>query len=228
MKKIFISGASRGIGLAIARIFYQAGFETIICSRNPQKLAEAKAEMPNLHTFVCDISDKEAIKNMANLINEQFGALDILVNNVGLFELGNIHEGSETLFELLMKTNFESAYYLTKSVLPLMIAQKKGTIFNICSTSSIKINEKVGLYTVSKYALLGFAKVLREEMKAHNIRVINLLPGSTKTDSWEGIPISENRLIPKEDVAKILFEAYHLSDRTVVEEIVLRPVEGDV
>jgi NADP-dependent 3-hydroxy acid dehydrogenase YdfG len=228
MKKIFISGASRGIGLAIARIFYAAGFQTIICSRNEEKLAQAKAEMPDLHTFVCDVSKKEDIQNLAQTLNKRFGALDILVNNAGIFSMESISEGLEETLENLMQTNFYSAFYLTKGVLPLMVAQKEGTIFNICSISSIQPNKHISLYSVSKYALLGFAKNLREEMKAHNIRVINLLPSSTKTDSWEGTEIPDSRFIAPEDLAKVVFDTYYLSERTVLEEIVIRPMLGDI
>lgn len=228
MKKIFISGASRGIGLAIARIFYEAGFQTIICSRSKEKLAEAKAEMPDLHTFVCDVADKEAVKQLADCLNQQFGALDILVNNAGIFEPGNIHQSSDDLFERIMQTNLNSAYYLTKALLPFMMKSKQGTIFNICSIASIQPYVNSGIYCISKYALLGFAKVLREEMKAYNIRVINLLPGAVKTDSWEGIDLPESRFMPPEDIAKVVFDAYHLSERTVLEEIVLRPFLGDI
>ena len=228
MKKIFISGASRGIGLAIASIFYKAGFQTVICSRNAEKLAQAKAEMPDLHTFICDMSHKESVKTLAFQLNQQFGALDFLVNNVGMFEMGNIHQSSEELFEQMMQTNFNSAYYLTKSVLPLMIAAKQGTIVHICSSSSLHFSEKMGVYAISKYALLGFSKALREEMKAHNIRVISILPSSTKTDSWEGIDIPESRFIPAEEVAKVVFDACNMSERTVLEEIVIRPFLGDI
>lgn len=228
MKKIFISGASRGIGLAIAHIFYAAGFQTIICSRSKEKLAQAKREMPDLHTFVCDVSKKEEIKNLAQILNERFGALDILVNNAGIFSMESISEGSEETLENLMQTNFYSAFYLTKGVLPLMQAQKKGTIFNICSISSIQPNKNIGLYSISKYAMLGFAKNLREEMKEHNIRVINLLPSSTKTDSWEGTEIPDNRFIAADDLAKVVFDAYYLSERTVLEDIIIRPMLGDI
>lgn len=228
MKKIFISGASRGIGLAIARIFYAAGFQTIICSRSEEKLAQAKTEMPDLHTFVCDVSNKEEVKNVAQILNERFGALDILVNNAGIFSMENISEGSEETLEKLMQTNFYSAFYLTKGILPLMMVQKKGTIFNICSIASIQPNKYISLYSISKFAMLGFAKNLREETKEHNIRVINLLPSSTKTDSWEGTEIPESRFISAEDLAKVVFDAYYLSERTVLEEIVIRPMLGDI
>ena len=228
MQKIFISGASRGIGLAIARIFYTAGFQTIICSRSEQKLAQAKAEMPNLHTFICDMSDKMQVQNLAKTLNEKFGALDILVNNVGAFSMENILEGTAETFEQLMQTNVYSAFYLTKGILPLMTAQKKGTIFNMCSIASIKPHKNMSLYSISKYALLGFSKNLREEMKDHNIKVINLLPSSTKTDAWDGTTIVENRFIASEDIAKLVFDAYYLSERTVLEEIIIRPMLGDI
>lgn len=226
--KIFISGASKGIGLAIARRFYQEDYTVIICARGKEALEKAKVEMPNLHTMVCDMSDKKAVQDLGDRLNKEYGRLDILVNNAGVFLPGQIHSEEDDVFESMMKTNVNSAYYLTKKLLPAMMEAKTGTIINMSSVAGIKAYEYGGSYGISKFAMLGFSKNLREELKPHNIRVISLMPGATLTPSWNGFDAPEERFIPAEDIAEIVWNACSLSMRTVVEDIVVRPALGDL
>ena len=228
MKTIFISGASQGIGLAIARVFYKAGFQVAICARGKEKLDAAEAEMPGLHTYVCDMADKAAVKALAQQLNDRYGALDMLVNNAGVFLPGKIHEEDDEVFETQIATNLNSAYYLTKGVLPPMRSAKQGTIVNICSIASITAYAAGGSYAISKFAMLGFSKSLREEMKEFGIRVLSIMPGAVKTASWEGVDLPDERFIPPEDMGKLVFDLYQLSDRTVVEDLVVRPFMGDI
>jgi len=208
-KKILITGATKGIGLA-------GGLK---------KVAE---EMPGIDTRTCDVSQKSAVKALGAAINEEYGALDVLVNNGGLFLPGAVHEESDEVYEQLMATNMDSAYYLTKSVLPLMMEKKAGTIFNMCSVAGLKAYPNGGSYSISKFAMLGFSKALREEMKPYQVRVIAVLPGAVYTPSWEGVDLPEDRFIPAEDIAGLVWSTYSMSFRTVVEELVVRPVLGDI
>ncbi len=227
-KKILITGGSKGIGLATAKKFYEASYEVIICARNPEALAAAKQEMPALHTYTCDVSNKEEVQGLGKEVNETFGALDVLVNNAGVFIPGSIHEEEEGMYEKMMRTNMDSAYYLTRSVLPLMQEKEAGSIVNMASIASIGAYANGGSYSISKYALLGFSKNLREEMKPFGIRVMSFLPGATYTASWEGSGIDPQRLMPAEDIAQLVFTSVHLTQRTVVEDIVIRPHLGDL
>ena len=228
MPRIFISGASKGIGLAIAERFYAAGWEVIICARGAQALAAAKAAMPGLHTFTCDMGDKAAVKALAATLNEQFGPLDVLVNNAGIFEPGQIHTEPDERYERLMRVNMDGTYYLTKGVLPPMLAQGRGTIVNVASIASLHAYDNGGSYSITKYALLGFSKNLREELKPHGLRVISLMPGAVYTASWEGAGVEPERLMPAADIAELVWTCCALSDRSVVEDIVLRPQLGDL
>ena len=225
---ILITGASKGIGLAVARTFYAQDYEVIICARGAEALAAAKAEMPDLHTYSCDLADKSAVLNMMADIEKRFSRLDVLVNNGGRFLPGGIHDSETDVFEQIMDTNLRSAYYVTTAALPAMIAAKKGDIFNVCSVASIKAYAGGGLYGISKFALLGFSQNLREEMKPHGIRVIGILPGAVKTASWDGVDLPEERFIPPEDIASIIWNTHSLSARTVVEDLVVRPFLGDI
>ena len=227
-KSILITGGSKGIGLAIAKRFYREGFQVIICARGEEGLQKAKDEMPNIDTRACDISVKEEIKALGKAINSEYGALEVLVNNGGVFLPGEVHTEKDEVYEQLWATNMSSAYYLTKEVLPLMMEKKHGTIFNMGSVASLQAYPNGGSYSISKFALLGFSKALREEMKPHGVRVVSVLPGAVLTPSWEGVDFPESRFIPAEDIAELMWSTYSMSIRTVVEEIVVRPALGDL
>ncbi|MFN8395770.1 MAG: SDR family oxidoreductase [Bacteroidia bacterium] len=228
MKQILITGASRGIGLAIARRFHKEGWTVIVCARRKEHLDAAAAEMPGLVTYTCDLSVKEEVKAFAARIIAEHGRLDILVNNGGFFLPGQLHSEDDEVMERLISTNLFSAYYLSKALLPPMIAAGQGTVVNMCSIASITAYSAGGAYSVSKFALLGFSKSLREEMKPKGIRVISILPGATLTDSWAGVSLPEERFVPAEDVAEVVWCCCALSSRTVVEEVVIRPQLGDI
>lgn len=226
-KRVFISGGSRGIGLAIAREFYRRDFEVIICARGAARLAEAKTELPQLNTLVCDMGGREQVAELVNRLNDT-GPLDVLVNNAGIFRQGSLLDKEQGSFEQMMQVNLFGAFYLTRGVLPAMLQQKRGTIINIGSIAGRKAYSSSSLYSISKFAFDGFTQNLREELKPHGIRVINVMPGATWTDSWGGVELPEERFMPVEDIGKIVFDAYSLSGRTVIEEIVARPQLGDV
>lgn len=228
MSKIFISGASRGIGLAIAKRFYKEGWEVAICARGEKGLKAAKKQMPGIFTYICDLSEKQSVMDLVRTLKKAHGAFDVLVNNGGRFIPGQMHTEEDSVFEELIATNLFSAYYLTKGLLPDMIAAQKGSVVNMCSIASITAYEHGGTYSVSKHAMYGFSKSLREEMKPKGIRVIAILPGAVYTSSWDGMDVPEERMIPAEDIAELTWTAIAMSERTVVEDIVVRPHLGDL
>jgi len=128
----------------------------------------------------------------------------------------------------MIETNLYGAYHLTRVLIDDIISNGRGHIFNMCSTASIMPYENGGSYCISKYALLGMTKVLREELKSHNIKVTAILPGATYTASWEGSDLPEERFMKADDVASAVWGAYAMSDSTVIEEILMRPQLGDI
>jgi len=231
---IVVSGGTKGIGRAIAERFAQEGWHVAVCSR---KLADLEAMRDDFAakypdcTFVyavADVSVLGQVHGFADTVKKAFKTVDVLVNNAGVFIPGQIHSEEAGALEIMMQTNLYSAYHLTRALIGGMIEQKAGHVFNICSTASMYAYPNGGSYSISKFALLGFSKVLREEMKEHGVRVTSLLPGATMTASWAGVDIAEERLMKAEDVADLLHSSYVLSQRTVVEEIVLRPLLGDI
>jgi len=150
------------------------------------------------------------------------------VNNAGVYLPGNSFEEPEGQLETLINTNLYGPYHLTRGLIKDMIDRKSGYIFNICSIASIMAYKNSGSYTISKFALLGFTKSLRDEMKPFNIRVTAVIPGAVLTSSWDGMDIPAERFIKPQDVANSLFSAYTLSDSSVVEELLIRPQLGDL
>jgi short-subunit dehydrogenase len=152
----------------------------------------------------------------------------VLVNNAGAFVPGKVIEEEDGVMEYIMQVNFFSAYHLTRKLLPLLLKSNKGQIFNLCSVAGLKSYPNGGSYSVSKHALLGFSRALREELREKNIRVTTLLPGAVFTPSWSSAGIPEERFMKVEDIADSVFDIYSLSQNTVVEEIILRPMLGDI
>lgn len=228
-----ITGSSRGIGKAIAEEFAALGFELILCARNADTLQAVAAHIGKackvqVHVFAADLSKRAETDAFAEFIKGLGKKIDVLVNNTGIFMPGQIQNEAEGVLEQQMATNLYSAYHLTRALLPDMIARREGHIFNICSTASIIPYTNGGSYCISKFALLGFTKVLREELKPHNIRVTAILPGATLTDSWAGTDLPESRFMPARDIGKAVVGAWQLSRYSVVEELLIRPQLGDI
>ncbi|MCS7004003.1 MAG: SDR family oxidoreductase [Cytophagales bacterium] len=229
-----VSGASRGIGKALVRKFASEGFDIAACARNWEDLAILKTEIEQefpeskIYTYTADVSSKTEVKVFADFIKSLKIPLEVLVNNAGKFIPGAIYEEKEDVLEKLMQTNLYSAYFLTKSLISEFMQQKSGHIFNICSVASFMAYPNGGSYAISKHALLGFSRCLREEMKPYNVRVTSVMPGATLTDSWEGINLPSSRFATPEDIAEIVYASYALSKNSVVEEIVIRPQLGDI
>lgn len=233
-KVAVVSGGTKGIGKAIIRKFASNGFDIITCSRNSKDLLalkeEIEAEFPKVDILVrkSDLSLKAEVNDFVKYIISKKSHVHVLVNNTGTFIPGAIHEEPDGHLETMINTNLYSAYHLTRGVLPGMMHDRTGHIFNICSIASIMPYANGGSYSISKYAMLGMTKVLREEMKSHGIRVTAVMPGATYTASWEGVDLPESRFMRAEDVADAVYGCYALSGRSVVEEIIIRPQEGDI
>ena len=232
-KNVVITGASKGIGKAIARLFAEEGAHLFLCSRNEVNLyhtmAALQVEYPDavIKAKAFDLSKKEQAIALGNWVNEQ-ATVDILVNNAGLFLPGSVHNEADGVLEQMIETNVYSAYHLTRVLLPKMMTAKAGYIFNICSIASLNAYDNGGSYSISKFAMLGFSKNLREELKPHNVKVCAISPGAVLTDSWGDYDNSKNRIMEADDIAKIILTAVKLSPAAVIEDIVLRPQLGDL
>jgi short-subunit dehydrogenase len=231
---VVITGASRGIGRSVAEIFGLHGADLFLIARNEQVLLQTAEELrtayPNIkiEAQAFDLGDKKQAQLCGQWINAKADTIDVLVNNAGTFTPGNISEEPDGALEKMLSVNLFSAYHLTRTVLPKMKAAKTGHIFTICSIAGLAAYPNGGSYSISKFALLGFTKNLRLELREHNIKVTAIVPGAVYTDSWNGSGVSEDRIMKPEDIASIIYNASQLSLAATVEEIVIRPQLGDL
>jgi NADP-dependent 3-hydroxy acid dehydrogenase YdfG len=234
---IVITGASQGIGAAIARAFASEQ-----PADAPTRIALAARSADGLNTvadtvreqgaeaLVCptDVTDDEAVAQMAERVLEDWGAPDVLVNNAGMFRYAPLDELTIDGFRDQIDVNLTGAFAVTQAFLPAMRERKTGHLFFMASVASIQAYPGNAGYCAAKHGLRGFARVVREETKDEGIRVTTVIPGATRTPTWEGTELPDERFMAAEDVAQAVVDATGLSPRTVVEELLLRPQEGDV
>jgi len=231
---LIVSGGSKGIGRAVVERFAREGFDALVCARSAEDLARFETEFStqfpvvSLQTFRADLGQRAEVEAFVHFINAQKRPVEVLVNNAGTFRPGQIHNEEEGVLEELFAVNVQSAYHLTRGVLGGMMARKKGYVVNVCSTASILGYTNGGSYCLTKHALLGLSRVLREELKPHGVKVTAVLPGATLTDSWAGSDLPAERFMTAADVANLLWASYNLSPGAVVEEILMRPQLGDI
>ncbi len=233
---IVITGASKGFGKAIAERFAADGKpqQLFLCARTKSELEATGKELQErfpsakVHVMVCDVSNKKELTAFADRVKTLSDKTDILVNNAGIYLPGSAYGEDDGNLESLMEINVYSAYHLTRLLLPAMMKAKSGHIFNMCSIASLNAYPNGGAYGISKFAMYGFSKNLREEMKPHGIKVTHVLPGAAYTDSWSGAGINPKRIMEAGDIAEMIYAAAQLSPQACVEEIVLRPQLGDL
>jgi short-subunit dehydrogenase len=232
---VVVTGGSQGIGRALVARFLRAGYVVATCARSVEGLAELRAALPaatlaRLHTLAADLGQWADCQRFAQFVQGLKLPFAALINNAGAFVPGRLQDeptDGSRLREML-SANLLSAYDVTRALLPAFTAQRNGHIFTICSTASLMAYPNGGSYGIAKFALLGFTKTLREELKTQGIRVTAVLPGATLTRSWEGVGEVPERFIRAEDVADAVFSAFSLSPQAVVEELVIRPQLGDL
>jgi short-subunit dehydrogenase len=229
-----ITGASRGIGRAIAEIFALHGYDLFLTSRNESVLFDTINELQATYPDITidgkalDLGKKSQARMFGEWVLNTAGNVDVLVNNAGTFIQGNISDEPDGALETMMDVNLFSAYHTTRTLLPSMIAQKSGHIFTICSIASMAAYPNGGAYSISKFALLGFTRNLRKELQQHGIKVTAVIPGAVYTDSWSGSGIPRERIMEARDIASMVYAASQLSPQAVTEDIILRPQLGDL
>lgn len=230
---VLVTGASRGIGSAIARKFASQGFHLILIARDRKALANLKKDLEQefkieCHIYAADLSNAEGLQQTLAGISAMHKRIDVLVNNAGIYEPGQVSTQSEQELKRMLEVNLFAAWRVSQWAIPLLQKGKKPLIINIGSIAGLNAYPNGGAYSVSKYALNGYTKNLREELKEQGIRVTVLNPGATWSSSWEGVRLPKSRLMPAEDIAEACAFCYQLSPSTVVEEMTIRPLLGDV
>jgi 3-oxoacyl-[acyl-carrier protein] reductase len=230
--KAIVTGASKGIGHAIACALAREGFDLAITARDKKNLQEIRHNLSTVFpgteivAHSSDVSDKASLQGFIETIRSAWGdtAPEVLVHNAGLYLPARMMEESGEALEKMMATNLFAAYYLSKAFVPAMKKNGRGHIFTICSSAATSPADGIGSYSVSKYALYGFTKNLREELKEFNIKVTAILPGSTYTHSWAGTDIPAEKFIQPQDIASAILSAFNMSGSAVADEIVINPM----
>ena len=234
MQNAIITASTKGMGRAISIAFAKEGVNLALCSRNADDLAAFKKELsainPNVTVFtaVVDVSIKQQLLDFARAAEQQLGYISIVVNNAGIYEYASILDTADGAFDKHVNTNLMPAYELYRYFGKTMMAARWGHIFTICSVASLQPLAEAGTYSVTKYALLGLNKVMRTEMQPYGVKVTAIIPGSTLTDSWKGMEVDKDKMILPEDIASAIINVYKLSPGANVDELIIKPVYGQI
>lgn len=230
---VWITGASSGIGRAAAMEFAKTGARVFASARRAAELERINEELDNekikVEIFPCNVASQTNVDQTVKKILAN-SKIDCLINNAGITSFKLAEDNSINEINDIINTNLLGSIYTIKAVLPQMISNGGGTIINILSVVTKKTFTKSSLYSASKWGLLGYSNALREEVRKYNIKVINVIPGATATPIWskEMRNQYENRMMSSEDIARVLVWAFLQKENLVTEEIVLRPIEGDL
>lgn len=187
-KTVFITGGSRGLGLAMAEEFVRRGAHVAICARDAEELERARQTIEHqtgssVMTIVCDVSDRDQVESTVQKVRNHFGSIDVLVNNAGVIAVGPIENQTIDDFEETMKVNFWSQVYATLAVLPAMRDAGEGRIVNITSVGGKVSVPHLLPYCCSKFAAVAFSEGLRAELAKTGVKVVTVAPGLMRTGS---------------------------------------------
>lgn len=238
-KTALITGATSGIGRAVADIFAENKYNLIVTGRRSERLQELKAALERQHGIevlaLCfDVRDNdEVVRNIASLPVE-WRNIDVLVNNAGLaVGLNHIQEGVLDDWERMIDTNIKGLLYVTRAVSPLMVARNSGHIVNICSVAGKEVYENGNVYCATKHAVDALSKAMRIDMLGHNIKVTNICPGAVETEfsivrfkgdtqraagTYKGIEPLTGR-----DIAECIYFAVSLPQHVCINDMMIMP-----
>jgi len=223
-KKAIITGGSRGLGKATAIAFAKQGIDVAITGRNEDNLVAAVTELKTFGVMavysVFDVSNYDQVKIGIKGIVETFGSVDILVNNAGIAAFGSFLEMEVSEWNQIIQTNIMGMYYVTKEVLPYLIENKQGDIFNIASTAGLNGNANISAYSASKFAVIGMSESLMKEVRKYNIRVCTLTPSTIASDMSVELGIADKNsvdsVLQPEDFAELIVAGLSLPRRAML------------
>ncbi len=230
---IWITGASSGIGRAAAIEFAKTGAKVFASGRRGAELERINTELDSdkisVEVYPCNVASSTNVDQTVKKILAN-SKIDCLINNAGITSFKLAEENSINEINDIINTNLLGSIYAIKAVLPQMISNKSGTIINILSVVTKKTFINSSVYAASKMGLLGYTNALREEVRKHHIKVINVIPGATATTMWSKEIRNEfsERMMTSEDIARVLVWAFLQKANLVTEELLLRPIEGDL
>jgi len=229
-----VTGASQGMGRAIAIRLAEAlpASRLSLLARTEESLgavaAACEAHGAQARIYPCDLTVETSAAGACEQLLRDSGAPTLYVNNAGTFMPGGIRETTFDTWKRQMDINLTSAFHVASRLVPPMIDAGSGHVIFVTSVAAIRGYPRGLAYCASKHGLLGLARAVREETKTSGLRVTALIPGSTRTSSWDDTDLPDERFISPEDIAEAVLGVYRLSGRSVVEEMLIRPQLGDI
>ncbi len=230
-----VTGAGTGIGREIALRLLALGVNVAGVGRREEPLqalgrdADAAGHEVAFEPIVCDVRREDNVRRAVDAARERFGRVSILINNAGVAEYASVAKLTTEVWNRAMETNLRGPFFFTREVLPEMLAAREGHVVMNVSVAGVKAYRGCGAYGASKFGLLGFTRVLREETLGTGVRVTAVIPGATATAMWEHAKAPPaDRLMSPGSVADAVIWALSTDPRSVPEEIVLRPDGGDL
>lgn len=224
-KNALITGAGKGIGKAIALALAKEGVNVVLVSRTADDIEKLATKIRSLRVkalaITADVSDITSIDQAVAKALEEFGSIDILINNAGIAAFGKFLELEPTEWERIIKVNLMGTYYATRAVLPNMIERQTGDIINISSTAGQRGNALTSAYSASKFAVLGLSESLMQEVRKHNIRVTALTPSTVATEMAKDLKLTDgnpDNVMQAEDVAELVIAQLKLNRRVFIKE----------
>lgn len=227
-----VTGAGRGIGRAVALAFAREGARVTLAARTRTELdavaAEVRGSGGRALAVPADVTQESSVVEVVARSLAEFGRLDILVTAAGAAAFGPVTDSKLEEWELMMAVNLRGVYLTCRAALAPMIRQRRGTIINVVSVAAKQPIPGCAAYAASKHGVLGFTRVLAEELRPHGVRVGALCPGAVNTPLWDSIPNppDRTRMLTPEDVAEAAVLMASLPPRASLEDLTLLPAGG--
>lgn len=226
-----VTGASRGIGRAVAGALGRAGCRIAVCARTDDDLERAAREMAadgvEVLAVSADVSQEDDVERLAETVADEMGGPDILVNNAGIARFGRIDELDVEDYDDVFGVNVRGLFLVSRAVVPGMLERGDGVIVNVASLAGKNAFAGGSVYAASKHAVMGLSKCMMLDLREHGIRVLTVCPGSVDTaffDEQDRFDPDRESILAPGDVAELVVDAVRLSDRGTVSEVEIRPV----
>jgi NADP-dependent 3-hydroxy acid dehydrogenase YdfG len=231
---VWITGASTGIGFEIAKAFAKSGYIICATARRKSRLVSLVNEIRfaghDAYAFVCDVRSERSIMSTKKKILEKCGNIDVLVNNASITAFKSLIDTKPPEFDDILETNLRGSYLMARAVLPLMSKRKRGHIINILSVAAKTVFTGSAAYSASKAGMLAMFNVLRAEMRKYNVKISNIMPGATDTPMWSSATRQkfQSRMMTPKEVADIVIHVANQPKKVVIEDIMIKPIKGDL
>ncbi len=231
---VWITGASTGIGFELAKVFAKSGYIIVATARRKSRLVSLVNEIRfaghEAYAFVCDVRSERSIISTKKKILEKCGTIDVLINNASITAFKSFIDTKPPEFDDIIETNLRGSYLMARTVLPIMMKKKRGHIINILSVAAHTVFTNSSAYAASKAGMLAMFNGLRAEVRKFNIKISNVMPGATDTPMWSQATRQKysSRMMTPREVAEITIQIANQPKKVVIEDVIIKPIKGDL